>query len=235
MRLHTDQKWLKAALQPAPAICAFMALLVWAVLALVLQAERRWALESALQQGSNLARLLEKTTVSLLKDADRSLLLLRRAYEQDPSHFEFESSARQLVSQNPVTTGFAISDQYGNTTVLNSAANSVFTVYIGDRDYFLQQQQANTDTLLISRPVLGRRSHELSLPLSRRLTNIDGSFAGIVGAVVSPAFLGRFYNTIDIGQGGSVVLDLLPDLPSFIRRVCSSFAPRWGVLRTRLV
>ena len=29
--------------------------------------------------------------------------------------------------------------------------------------------------------------------------------------------------------------DLLPNLPSFIRRVCSSFAPPWGVLRTRWV
>jgi hypothetical protein len=29
--------------------------------------------------------------------------------------------------------------------------------------------------------------------------------------------------------------DLLPNLPSFIGRVCSSFAPAWGVLRTRLV
>jgi hypothetical protein len=29
--------------------------------------------------------------------------------------------------------------------------------------------------------------------------------------------------------------DLLPNLPSFIRRVCSSFAPGWGVLRTQLV
>jgi hypothetical protein len=29
--------------------------------------------------------------------------------------------------------------------------------------------------------------------------------------------------------------DLLPNLPSIIRRVCSSFAPAWGVLRTRLV
>jgi uracil-DNA glycosylase family 4 len=29
--------------------------------------------------------------------------------------------------------------------------------------------------------------------------------------------------------------DLLPDLPSLIRRICSSFAPPWGVLRTRLV
>jgi len=30
-------------------------------------------------------------------------------------------------------------------------------------------------------------------------------------------------------------IDLLPNLPSLIRRVCSSFAPDWGVLRTRLV
>jgi hypothetical protein len=29
--------------------------------------------------------------------------------------------------------------------------------------------------------------------------------------------------------------DLLPNLPSLIGRVCSSFAPDWGVLRTRLV
>ena len=33
----------------------------------------------------------------------------------------------------------------------------------------------------------------------------------------------------------SIRRDLLPNLPSFIRRVCSSFAPAEGVLRTRLV
>jgi hypothetical protein len=27
--------------------------------------------------------------------------------------------------------------------------------------------------------------------------------------------------------------DLLPVMPSFMRRVCSGFAPRWGGLRTR--
>jgi hypothetical protein len=37
------------------------------------------------------------------------------------------------------------------------------------------------------------------------------------------------------GQTDDWPFDLLPDLPSFIRRVCSSFAPGWGVLRTQLV
>ena len=30
-------------------------------------------------------------------------------------------------------------------------------------------------------------------------------------------------------------VDLLPNLPSFIRRICSSFAPGWGMVRTRLM
>jgi hypothetical protein len=38
----------------------------------------------------------------------------------------------------------------------------------------------------------------------------------------------------ELGDAG-IGSDLLPNLPSFIRRVCSSFAPPWGVLRTRWV
>ena len=38
-----------------------------------------------------------------------------------------------------------------------------------------------------------------------------------------------FFETIGLSR------DLLPKLPSFIRRVCSGFAPDRGVLRTRLV
>jgi hypothetical protein len=38
-----------------------------------------------------------------------------------------------------------------------------------------------------------------------------------------------------IKNGGRFVGDLLPNMPSFIRRICSSFAPAWGVLRTQLV
>ena len=38
-----------------------------------------------------------------------------------------------------------------------------------------------------------------------------------------------------VRRNASNIRDLLPNLPSLIRRVCSSFAPGWGVLRTRLV
>jgi hypothetical protein len=45
-------------------------------------------------------------------------------------------------------------------------------------------------------------------------------------------FIFRFLRRLPEKEIGA---DLLPNLPSFIRRVCSSFAPPWGVLRTQLV
>ena len=40
---------------------------------------------------------------------------------------------------------------------------------------------------------------------------------------------------LEIGARIFIALDLLPKLPSLIRRVCSGYAPMWGVLRTRSV
>jgi len=36
-------------------------------------------------------------------------------------------------------------------------------------------------------------------------------------------------------KSSGMLCDLLPELSSFIRRVCSGYAPPWGVLRTRSV
>jgi hypothetical protein len=56
--------------------------------------------------------------------------------------------------------------------------------------------------------------------------------------VVNKPGIKRYGNDMSIEKvvfGIGTFFDLLPNLPSFIRRVCSSFAPGWGVLRTRLV
>ena len=39
----------------------------------------------------------------------------------------------------------------------------------------------------------------------------------------------------DPAGGTGMRIDLLPELSSFIGRICSGYAPRWGVLRTQLV
>jgi hypothetical protein len=51
---------------------------------------------------------------------------------------------------------------------------------------------------------------------------------------INPAADPAEYVRAEIGKlvPGEIEYDVLPDMPSFMRRVCSGYAPRWGVLQT---
>jgi len=206
LRLYRRNRWLKAALQPAPVLCAFMVVVLWIVVTVVLVGERRTAVDAAVQQGNNLVRLFQQNTAAMLKSVDRTLLELRQNYEDDPTHFDFKALLRQVVTADNLTTQFAFADRDGNATALMPKGDAVAQVSLADRKYFTQQRDANEDALLVSGPVLGKFSGRESLILSRRLRHADGSFAGVVGAALDPTFLANFYRSIDIGARGNVVL-----------------------------
>jgi diguanylate cyclase (GGDEF)-like protein/PAS domain S-box-containing protein len=206
MSFRRYRKWLMASLQPTTLICLSMIVILWAVLHFVLLIDRQRDLESAVQQGSNLVRLFEENTDSMLRGVDRTLLLLRREYEEDPAHISLSHRANLSALPEDLTIQLAIVGQDGHAKAL-VASNGIFaTAYVGDSEWFSQQRDAKDDRLVISAPKLGRISNKWTIVLSRRLRNSDGSFAGAISAGVDPQFIERFYKTIDIGVRGSVVL-----------------------------
>ena len=80
------------------------------------------------------------------------------------------------------------------------------TVDIGNTDTFRTQLDSKSDELYISAPSIGHLSGKLSIQLTRRLTQPDGSFAGVIGASVDVVQLEKFYNSIDIGPAGIITL-----------------------------
>ncbi len=78
---------------------------------------------------------------------------------------------------------------------------------------------------------------------NRDLVNGEWKGATVLAGAATEALLLWAIQEYDKTNSGAVpravsklvAADLLPNLPSFISRVCSSFAPPWGVLRTRLV
>jgi diguanylate cyclase (GGDEF)-like protein/PAS domain S-box-containing protein len=70
----------------------------------------------------------------------------------------------------------------------------------------VHQARGARDALHVSVPVLGRVSNSWQVPLSRRLVNKDGSFAGVVVLSVDPGYFTRFYRKADIGAHGLVTL-----------------------------
>ena len=56
--------------------------------------ERGNAMDAAVLQSANLTRLFEANTVRIFEGVDRTLLLLREAYERDPAHFDLRDWSR---------------------------------------------------------------------------------------------------------------------------------------------
>jgi diguanylate cyclase (GGDEF)-like protein/PAS domain S-box-containing protein len=200
------RNFLTALRQPTPLVCVLMIAVVWAALYFVLLIERQRSLESAVQQGGNLVRLFEENTSSMLRGVDRTLLLLRQEYEEDPGNFDINRRAKRTGAINDLTIRFLIVGLDGHAKVLSDDSGTVTTTDLSDREWFKQQRNAQTDELVISIPIVSRITNKWTIILSRRLHDAAGNFAGTIAASVDPQFIESFYKTIDIGIRGSVLL-----------------------------
>ena len=65
--------------------------------------------------------------------------------------------------------------------------------------HFKVHVNSKDDQLFISKPVIGRASNKWSVQFTRRFSNQDGSFAGVVVASMDPAHFTSLYNRIELG------------------------------------
>jgi methyl-accepting chemotaxis protein len=198
-------RFLRASLRPAPLFGLAIVAIFWIGLAQLLKVERVKAVESAIERGSSLAQLFEQNTIRLLKSVDQSLLLLRLAYEENPKSFDLRHWAERTSFINEVTIQSAIIGPDGYL-VATTAAPAGSPVDLGDREHFRAHVGAKSDDLYISRPVKGRASGKMSIQLTRKLRQPDGSFAGVIVASIDPGFVERFYRSINLGTQEGITL-----------------------------
>lgn len=75
-----------------------------------------------------------------------------------------------------------------------------------DRDYF-QYHRTHTDrNVRIGEVIRSRSTHDLIIPISRRLNNPDGSFAGVLLGTVKVAYFVDYYGDFKIDDKGALVL-----------------------------
>jgi diguanylate cyclase (GGDEF)-like protein len=180
-------------------------LLCWVGACLQLFAERGEANRIAVERGDTAARLFEKDTVSLLKGIDTIMLLLRRAYEDDPKRFDLIGLAHRagLGSEVPTEISLVTSDGY---LTQRTTGNLPAPIYLGDRLHFQAQIDPKKDDLFIGTPIVQRTTGQSAIQVSRRLRAPDGSFAGILSAQVDPRFVDQFSRTLKLGPGSNISL-----------------------------
>jgi diguanylate cyclase (GGDEF)-like protein/PAS domain S-box-containing protein len=187
---------------------AFLALgllvLLWIGISFHLQGEQLQAERGAILNSENLASAFEEHLSRSLNEIDRALKITRANYELDPDRFGFKDwlKTSQLFDDQTVQASIIGADGRIKQSTVDDP--SAIGTDIGDREHFRVQVDAQSDELFISKPVRGRTTGKLSIQLSRRIANKDGSFAGVIVASLDPAYLARFYSSVDIGKYGFV-------------------------------
>ena len=184
--------------------------IIWLGTAFHLATERQIAQEAAIQHSGNLARAFEEHLVRSIKEVDRLLLFLRENYENNPAAFNFPNSTENAYLFGDIASRVGIAGADGFLR-LSSVDPHLAPVDLRDREHFQIHIHVENDELFIGKPVISRGDGKWVIPLTRRIRNKDGSFGGVITAIIETSYFTRFYNAINLGSDGAIALIGLTD------------------------
>ena len=196
-----------------------------------------------------LAYTLNRQYEAALADAEIRVVNTARALDQHAARtFEVTDTYLRAVaslvgprasSLSPETIHAALRDQVvharrNNVMVIDRVGRAIvdanaFPARAFDasgRDYFQALRDRPDAGLVVGKPVVGRLSNKLVLPVARRIDGPDGAFAGIVLAMLDADTFQTVYDAIDNGPGATLnlwrvdgtLLVRSPSLPEVVGR-----------------
>jgi signal transduction histidine kinase/DNA-binding NarL/FixJ family response regulator len=177
---------------------------LWAGIGTYLIQKHNAGLERATLASSNLAHAFEENIRRSVESIDTTIRALRVARAQDPDRFAVAAWEHGSGLTRDLTLQLSLANRTG--LIVDSNLGSANGASIADRPHFQAVRDAPGDTLFISRPVLGRVSGRWSVQFVRKLPAANGDFGGVIVASLDPAFLSRFSQSLDIGDGALLLL-----------------------------
>jgi diguanylate cyclase (GGDEF)-like protein/PAS domain S-box-containing protein len=201
--LEMGAHWVRTITQGSTLLGAILIVMVWVGVQLHLESEHTQTERSAIQNSANLASAFEEHLSRTLNEIDRSLKIIRTNYLQNPDKFNLKDwlETSQLFDDQTLQSTIIAPD---GLIKQNSGGKSSIGTNLGDREHFRVHVDTETDALFISKPVIGRTTGKWSIQLTRRMTDENQLFAGVIVASLDPAYLARFYSSVDVGSKGYI-------------------------------
>jgi diguanylate cyclase (GGDEF)-like protein len=158
---------------------------------------------------ANLTRAVAQRSSSMFSEVGHALENI--SYELERSDITPELLQQlQPVLVNQVTQiehlhGLFIFDAAGRWSAYseptaNKAANN------SDREYFIYHRDNTSKQWRIGKPIVSRSTNVWIVPVSRRIDDADGQFAGVILATVELDYLLRLLRAFDVGGRGAIAL-----------------------------
>jgi len=173
---------------------------------------RQSTLDDAEANTVGVARLLDETLTRTLGTTD---MLLRRMADIARAHHHGRITAEQeraeladLQASLPERGSIVVIDAKGETvaSLLPSVVGT--SVNLSDRPWF--KAHAEGTEMVIAPMVFARYSNNLIFTVSRRVSDDQGNFIGVVACGIHAIYFTNFYNSLVLGQGG-VIAAASPD------------------------
>lgn len=181
---------------------AVMLPVVWAVVAV--ERSRFTALAEASSKGNveSLSRAYAEEVKATMGLVDLALLQLREAWVRDPAAFQLALPGHVQLLRDRVPIAVSISDAEGHLVYSDVPASHWPALAVP----VARQRGKDDDYLRLNGPVKVPGSAQWLLIFTRPIYDDSGRLLGIIAASMAPAYLTRFYDTIDLGPHMTVTL-----------------------------
>jgi diguanylate cyclase (GGDEF)-like protein len=168
---------------------------------------------------ANLTSSLIQHAELTFRTADAVLIGVVERLEHEP----LDSAARQRlrawfgqeIQHSSQFISFAIIDSEGAMVV--NAHGETDQGQFSDREFFIYHRTHDDRELHIGNPFRGRRADGWIIPATRRFNRADGTFGGVTVAAINPQYFQDFYDRLELGNNGAVLLASL-DKTLLVRR-----------------
>ena len=205
LRLSQLRDRARAWAQPVTYLGIAMLVFIYCALTYLIVVDRKTAEYDAGTRGDNLARVVDGSFSHIFKSLDNNLLFLGKLYRQSPATFDLSAWVQDPSFKSELTSYFMICDANGRV-VDSSFSKEIIGTDRSGQDGFRAHVNSAADELLIGKPIILKFNGKWTIPVSRRLTAADGTFAGVVTALLDPSRLISNIGQIDLGPDGSIAL-----------------------------
>lgn len=186
-----------------PIISLLIAGIGWIFTLDILEKERRVKEEHAIRAAAAIARGYSDHLVRTFQVIDQILQHVRFEWKLSEGKLRLEDSGHSELFPSTPIFNIGIVNRDGK---LVTNALGVRQEDVSDRQYFLFHQAGNFDAFYIGGPSIGRTSGNSVVHFSRRITDDDGNFAGVVRASVAPEYLTASYDQVTLGDNGLLAI-----------------------------
>lgn len=177
---------------------------MWAFVLGEIRHEHALAGAAARKDAMNLATAFEAHVRSTIRLMDIVLLDMREDVLEHPDDFQ-NHVKEELQAYGSFVSQLGVIDANGQL-VFSNLAPIRKPIDLSDREHFrVHRDNPQADRLFISKPVLGRLSHRWSIQFTRPIFD-GGKFAGVLALSVPADLFSDYFQQIDVGANGSIVL-----------------------------